>query len=138
MVALVMIAHQLRGGHTPAPKASLRNHLARRIHIEPLIYRRHRIVGCALLIASVAWLWLLSPLHAWQIFLKTTWHYIKQVAVNGDLPTLIATILGACAFVVGLILIIRPSLLRPFESRFNKLAHKDPMRGDVDSPTTRS
>lgn len=95
--------------------------LDRPYFIERIIYRHHRKAGAMLIAASMLWLWLLSPLSVWHQFLTLTWEYLTRMLASDHLLTiLVSSIFSLTTLVVGLLLIIRPSLLRPLETRANR------------------
>jgi hypothetical protein len=89
-------------------------------YIERLVYRHHRKAGIALISAAALWLWLLSPLEPLRAFLLISWHYLKHVFGSADFPVLAGSCLALWALVIGLLLLLRPSLLKPVESVANR------------------
>lgn len=91
-----------------------------RFVIERLVYRHHRKVGIFLIAATALWLWLISPLNAWRSFLKLTSQYFVNLNTCGHLSALTQSLLALFVLLLGLLLFIRPSLLKPLEALANR------------------
>ena len=117
---LLLADSKPRGSKTPKTLAWLQADLNQPHFIEKLVYRHHRKSGLALIAAAVVWLWLLSPLAAWRQFWALTWQYLKQLMNSDYLPVLAVAWLALTVLVIGVLLLVRPSLLRPLENWSNR------------------
>ena len=79
--------------------------------IERRVYRHHRAAGAALVAAALAWLWLLAPLEG----LRGLWTLLLPY-----LPLLGIVLLALAVLAAGLVLLLRPSLLKPVERVANR------------------
>lgn len=132
-LGLLVVGLRLKGCATRTP-AWLHVDIDQPHYIERLIYRHHRKAGIALMAAAAWWLWLLSPLAPWRAFLSLTWHYLKLVFGSADFVLLATSGLALGVLVTGLLLLLRPSLLKPLESVANRWV--DPLAATAASPRT--
>lgn len=107
----------------------LKADLDRPYAIDRRIYHHHRKAGIALIAAAAWWLWLLSPLTAWGRWLGLTRHYLFTLLHAGVVPPMLTSLLALLALIVGCLLLIRPSLLKPFERMANRSIHLLPQPG---------
>ena len=101
----------------------LQANLSKPHYIDRHVYRHHRIIGLILVLASTSWLWLLLPMPAWRKLLGLTYRYIKALNQSELIGIVLATLLAVSILVIGLLMLVRPSLLKPLES----LAHRSVM-----------
>lgn len=122
LVGLILLNGRKRAIRSKPSEPMRRLHLglSRPRFIEKSLYRHHRKAGFLLLTSALLWLWLLSPQFAVQMFLKLTLQYISQIIESNTMLVLVAAFPGLLVLMIGLLLIVRPSLLKPFESATNR------------------
>lgn len=117
VAGLVLLSRFRQAGKTAT---WLRADLGRQYVIERQIYRHHRTAGLAIIAATSLWLWLLSPQAAWSLWLELTMNYLSRIIHSGALPMMLTTVLALLVLLIGVLLLLRPSLLKPIERLANR------------------
>lgn len=121
LVGIVILLKIWRRNFPGADKlAWLQTDVSKPHFIERLIYRHHRLVGALLIAAAGFWLWLLSTFDQWQLWLHLSWQYLRQLFHSGVLLWLATSAVAVLVLVFGVLLLLRPSLLKPVESAANR------------------
>lgn len=89
-------------------------------HIDKQIYRHHRVIGLIMIFVASLWLWLLLQQPALHKFLTLTYQYLKAIVQSELLAIVTAALLAISVLLGGVIMLIRPSLLKPYEA----IAHR--------------
>lgn len=97
--------------------------LHQRFVIDRTVYRHHRIAGTAMAAFATLWLWILSPWQAFHKLMELTGKYIHSLRSNIDLMLIGMSICSLLAIGVGILIIIRPSALKPLEDACNHPIH---------------